>query len=259
MELRRNERAGQAGEPRGEPGSTPDRVTPGCSYVGILPDDTAGRWVFSGFSRLPTFPHSHLLSPLSAPKTSLCSGFDYSPPTKANRSSIYDRVTPGFSQVVIVLDEAVGRRVFSGISQVGRHTPRGSDSRRVATTWQQYGSAGSRGFQSSSSSTDWEQGGSWESVSDMARSLAVLEKEVGGRGASKEITVKVFREGNISIKLAGAAFSEVGKAGEVGNISPRGRGKYARIPEHQLDLTRINFSSPHVRGTTSGTDESRTN
>ncbi|KAJ8884249.1 hypothetical protein PR048_016106 [Dryococelus australis] len=30
-------------ESRGEPGSIPGRVTPGCSYVGIVPDDAAGR------------------------------------------------------------------------------------------------------------------------------------------------------------------------------------------------------------------------
>ncbi|KAJ8875808.1 hypothetical protein PR048_023709 [Dryococelus australis] len=48
MELRRNERAGQTGEPLGDPGSMPGRVTSGCSYMCIVPDDAAGRWVFSG-------------------------------------------------------------------------------------------------------------------------------------------------------------------------------------------------------------------
>ncbi|KAJ8885393.1 hypothetical protein PR048_011590 [Dryococelus australis] len=32
--------------------SIPGRVTPGCSHAGIVPDDAAGRWVFSGISRL---------------------------------------------------------------------------------------------------------------------------------------------------------------------------------------------------------------
>ncbi|KAJ8877400.1 hypothetical protein PR048_021854 [Dryococelus australis] len=38
---------------QGEPGSIPDRVTPGFSHVGIVPDDVAGRRVFSGISRFP--------------------------------------------------------------------------------------------------------------------------------------------------------------------------------------------------------------
>ncbi|KAJ8871525.1 hypothetical protein PR048_027847 [Dryococelus australis] len=57
MELHRNERMGQTGEPRGEPGLIPGRVTPGCSYVAIVSDDAAGwrylligqqKWLFVG-------------------------------------------------------------------------------------------------------------------------------------------------------------------------------------------------------------------
>ncbi|KAJ8866660.1 hypothetical protein PR048_032521 [Dryococelus australis] len=60
----------------GEPGSIPSRVTPGISQVGILPDGSAGRRVFSGISRfprpcIPTLIHSHIISPTSALKTSL--------------------------------------------------------------------------------------------------------------------------------------------------------------------------------------------
>ncbi|KAJ8883189.1 hypothetical protein PR048_015029 [Dryococelus australis] len=42
--------------------------------------------------------------------------FDYSPPTKANRAQPPTGSLPDFSQVVIVPDDAAGRRVFSGIS-----------------------------------------------------------------------------------------------------------------------------------------------
>ncbi|KAJ8869158.1 hypothetical protein PR048_030726 [Dryococelus australis] len=48
---------------------SPARVTPGFSHVGIVPDDVAGRWVFSGIS-LPPPLHSgaaaYLISPSSA-------------------------------------------------------------------------------------------------------------------------------------------------------------------------------------------------
>ncbi|KAJ8898324.1 hypothetical protein PR048_003684 [Dryococelus australis] len=75
MEQRRNERAEQTGESGGEPGSILGRVTPGCSYGGIVQDDAADRRVFSGFSRLPrpfipVQPHTHLSHPyrLSRPR-----------------------------------------------------------------------------------------------------------------------------------------------------------------------------------------------
>ncbi|KAJ8866424.1 hypothetical protein PR048_032267 [Dryococelus australis] len=48
-----------------------------------------------------------------------------SPPTKANRVSIPGRVTARFSHVGIVLNDAAGRRVFSGISRF--HYPINSD------------------------------------------------------------------------------------------------------------------------------------
>ncbi|KAJ8882493.1 hypothetical protein PR048_014304 [Dryococelus australis] len=40
----------------GEPGSIPSGVTPEFSHVGIVPDDTVGRQVFSGISRFPRPP-----------------------------------------------------------------------------------------------------------------------------------------------------------------------------------------------------------
>ncbi|KAJ8869707.1 hypothetical protein PR048_028702 [Dryococelus australis] len=51
----------------GEPGSIPGRVTPGFLQVGIVPDDAAGRKVYSGISRfaypcIPVQLHSHLIS-----------------------------------------------------------------------------------------------------------------------------------------------------------------------------------------------------
>ncbi|KAJ8890491.1 hypothetical protein PR048_010000 [Dryococelus australis] len=61
---------------QGEPASIPGRVTPGFSQVGIVPDNAAGRRVYSGICRffLPCILellHTHLVSPLSALKTSL--------------------------------------------------------------------------------------------------------------------------------------------------------------------------------------------
>ncbi|KAJ8885779.1 hypothetical protein PR048_011979 [Dryococelus australis] len=52
----------------GEPDSIPGGVTPGFSQVGIMPDNAAGRWVFSGTSRFPLLfisapLHTHLTSP----------------------------------------------------------------------------------------------------------------------------------------------------------------------------------------------------
>ncbi|KAJ8880030.1 hypothetical protein PR048_020652 [Dryococelus australis] len=52
------------------------RVTPGFSKVGIVPDNVAGRWVFSGVSSfphpcIPALLHAHIPLPSSAPKTSL--------------------------------------------------------------------------------------------------------------------------------------------------------------------------------------------
>ncbi|KAJ8874949.1 hypothetical protein PR048_022839 [Dryococelus australis] len=37
----------------GEPGSIPDGAAPGFSHAGIVPDDAAGRWVFSGIFHFP--------------------------------------------------------------------------------------------------------------------------------------------------------------------------------------------------------------
>ncbi|KAJ8888271.1 hypothetical protein PR048_007758 [Dryococelus australis] len=61
---------------KSEPGSIPDRVTPGLSHVGIVPDDAIGRRVFSGISRfsrpcIPALLHYHLISASSALKTLL--------------------------------------------------------------------------------------------------------------------------------------------------------------------------------------------
>ncbi|KAJ8874476.1 hypothetical protein PR048_025336 [Dryococelus australis] len=38
---------------QGEPGSIPGGAASGLSHVGTVPDDAAGRWVFSGISRFP--------------------------------------------------------------------------------------------------------------------------------------------------------------------------------------------------------------
>ncbi|KAJ8879078.1 hypothetical protein PR048_019684, partial [Dryococelus australis] len=61
---------------QGEPGSIPGRVTPGFSHMGIIPDDAAGRPVFSGTSRfpnhlIPVLLHNHPQSPSSTLKLSL--------------------------------------------------------------------------------------------------------------------------------------------------------------------------------------------
>ncbi|KAJ8894023.1 hypothetical protein PR048_006633 [Dryococelus australis] len=61
---------------QGEPGSIPGRATPGSSHVGIVPDDAAGRRVFSRISRFPppfisVLLHTHLASPSSALRTSM--------------------------------------------------------------------------------------------------------------------------------------------------------------------------------------------
>ncbi|KAJ8868944.1 hypothetical protein PR048_030485 [Dryococelus australis] len=50
----------------GSPLSSPGRVAPGFSHVGIVPDDVAGRRVFSGISPFPPPLHSHLTSSSSA-------------------------------------------------------------------------------------------------------------------------------------------------------------------------------------------------
>ncbi|KAJ8888342.1 hypothetical protein PR048_007829 [Dryococelus australis] len=59
---------------QGELGSIPCGVAPGFSHMGIVPDDAADWWVFSGISRvprlcIPALLHSHLTSPSSALKT----------------------------------------------------------------------------------------------------------------------------------------------------------------------------------------------
>ncbi|KAJ8873630.1 hypothetical protein PR048_024452 [Dryococelus australis] len=59
-----------------EPGSIPSRVDLGFSHVGIVPDDAAGRRVFSGISRsgstfIPALHRTYIDSPSSALKTSM--------------------------------------------------------------------------------------------------------------------------------------------------------------------------------------------
>ncbi|KAJ8895523.1 hypothetical protein PR048_000859 [Dryococelus australis] len=51
-----------------EPGSIPSRVTPGFFRVGIVPNNAAGSWIFSGISHspVPALLHAHLTSPSSA-------------------------------------------------------------------------------------------------------------------------------------------------------------------------------------------------
>ncbi|KAJ8886161.1 hypothetical protein PR048_012370 [Dryococelus australis] len=61
---------------KGELGSIPDRFTARHTQVGIVPDEAAGRWVFSEFFRflrpgIPTLLYSHHISPSLALKTSL--------------------------------------------------------------------------------------------------------------------------------------------------------------------------------------------
>ncbi|KAJ8894995.1 hypothetical protein PR048_000304, partial [Dryococelus australis] len=150
IERRRNELAGETGDPRGNQGSIPGRVT------GIVPDDAVGRRVFSGISRflrpfIPTplhihFSHPHRLSRLRflgekpinprwqvsiTVKCSAClrvfSAFKalrgrggLLAPHLGEPGSVPGRATPGFSRVGIVPDYAVDRRVFSGISRFSR-------------------------------------------------------------------------------------------------------------------------------------------
>ncbi|KAJ8866059.1 hypothetical protein PR048_033583 [Dryococelus australis] len=89
---------------QGEPGSIPDRIT-GFSQVGIVPDDAVGRRVFSGISRFPhPPPHTAISKPASH---------------RGEPGSLAGRVI-GFSQVGIMPDDAVGRRVFSVFSRFPR-------------------------------------------------------------------------------------------------------------------------------------------
>ncbi|KAJ8882303.1 hypothetical protein PR048_014105 [Dryococelus australis] len=69
---------------RGEPGSTPDGISPGFPHVGILPDDAIGRRVFSGISSftrhcISALLHAHLTSSSSALKTSILRAAQISP------------------------------------------------------------------------------------------------------------------------------------------------------------------------------------
>ncbi|KAJ8873149.1 hypothetical protein PR048_026766 [Dryococelus australis] len=53
-----------------KPGSIPGGISPGFSHLVIVPDDDAGRWVFSGISLyrryfIPALLHTHLASPSS--------------------------------------------------------------------------------------------------------------------------------------------------------------------------------------------------
>ncbi|KAJ8877798.1 hypothetical protein PR048_022255 [Dryococelus australis] len=67
---------------QGEPGSIPGGITPGFLHVGIVPEDAAGRRVFSGFSRFPCSPQSSAAS--------------YSPPFNLIDSQYLD---PGASHI----------------------------------------------------------------------------------------------------------------------------------------------------------------
>ncbi|KAJ8871352.1 hypothetical protein PR048_027669 [Dryococelus australis] len=64
-----------------EPRSIPSVITPGFSHVAILPDNAAGRRVFSGIFRfirpyIPAFPHTHLTSLPSALRTTMLRELD---------------------------------------------------------------------------------------------------------------------------------------------------------------------------------------
>ncbi|KAJ8896921.1 hypothetical protein PR048_002267 [Dryococelus australis] len=64
----------------GEPGYIPSEVGPRYFHVGIVPNDTSGRRVFSGISRrVPALLHPRLASPSSALKTSLLRSAQISP------------------------------------------------------------------------------------------------------------------------------------------------------------------------------------
>ncbi|KAJ8889047.1 hypothetical protein PR048_008541 [Dryococelus australis] len=66
------------------PGSIPGGVAPGFLHAGIVPNDAAGRRVFSGISLfprpfIPALLHTHLASPSSALKTSILRAVQISP------------------------------------------------------------------------------------------------------------------------------------------------------------------------------------
>ncbi|KAJ8870065.1 hypothetical protein PR048_029076 [Dryococelus australis] len=67
---------------QGKPGSIADRVAPRFLHLGIVPNDAAGRRVFSGISRLPrpctpALLHTHLASLSSGLKSPLLRTCDY--------------------------------------------------------------------------------------------------------------------------------------------------------------------------------------
>ncbi|KAJ8867022.1 hypothetical protein PR048_032884 [Dryococelus australis] len=70
------ERLGCSPSTKANRGLIPGWVTLGFSQVGIVPDESAGRWIFSGVSCFPrpfisALLHTRLASPISALKTSL--------------------------------------------------------------------------------------------------------------------------------------------------------------------------------------------
>ncbi|KAJ8865791.1 hypothetical protein PR048_033313 [Dryococelus australis] len=113
-------------------GSIPGRVTPGFSHAGIGPDDATGRRVFSGISRFPR----PLIGSQELPVTSCPNLFTHSRRFHAGAAvaqwlaqlvshqgdpgSIPGGLTPGFSHVGVVLDDAACRRAFSGNSSFPR-------------------------------------------------------------------------------------------------------------------------------------------
>ncbi|KAJ8874324.1 hypothetical protein PR048_025170 [Dryococelus australis] len=135
---------------QGEPGSIPGGAAPGFSHVGIVPDDVAGRRVFSGISSfprpcIPALLHTHLASSSPPPKTSMFraaqllthsnvalnmlvlelfkwkvhsgSAVSTLASHQGESGSIPGQVT-GFSQVGIVLDDAVWLAGFLGVLQI---------------------------------------------------------------------------------------------------------------------------------------------
>ncbi|KAJ8886208.1 hypothetical protein PR048_012417 [Dryococelus australis] len=103
---------------QGEPGSIPSRVTPVFSQVVIVPDDAAGRQVFSGISRfsrpcIPALLHSHLISPASALKTSLIRAAQ-SWPINRTRSKIAQHCATAVS-VDVVTAEVIAKVVEEGV------------------------------------------------------------------------------------------------------------------------------------------------
>ncbi|KAJ8869240.1 hypothetical protein PR048_030812 [Dryococelus australis] len=93
--------SGQTTARPGEPGSIPCGVAPRFSHVGIVPDDGAGRRVFSGISHfprpcIPAVLLTHLISPSSALKTSVLRSAQMSPLHSTPRENVMRYLRLGY-------------------------------------------------------------------------------------------------------------------------------------------------------------------